>query len=737
MKKFKWMDMEQLVYIAEPSISEDGKHISYTRYKGYADLNMFRSEIVLTDRAGSVLTVRQGRMPKFAGNDRLLYISKESGTEQIWEMDLLSGEGRKLTSLRHGVIRYSVNGAYAAFEAVLWPKDKEPSAVFTELSEEEEKSFREQLKHSPCTAENLVYKLDDWHGMRHGEYSHTGWLNLKTGECRLVESEGVEYCYPAVSSDGRKLAFYGYPHNGARGREAEAFIHDISSGTTEILTNQIGIYADHFPMFTSDNEAVITAGYPLYEDGSTLMIPYHIRLSNRQITPLWDDSLENICHGIHPMPVCRSEFGENSSYLRLNEKDELIFMTSLRGQAKLCRMDVKAILGSLQKQNCIGSEKEPAGTEKNQKEWISVLFENDSDILSFAEKQGSTVLVLSDPARPGELFHFDYAEENEKENLTNGSAFTTAAADNTQEGFDSGFRDNSHKVMRSLKQLTCENQWISEYSLGTAKRYHTESRDKAAELDYWILYPPQYEETLQKDPEKRYGAVLYLKGGPETTHNNSFWHEFQALAGENLIVIYGNPRGSVGYGRSFCNDAVCWKPEAMEDCISMLEAAGNHAAIDVNRVGVTGGSYGGYMTMKLLGRTKLFAAACAQRPLVNPVTSYGTGDMGFISAGSIPEDFTMKAFLEDRARGNILTYVDNMKVPLLILHGAEDYRCGFEQAEQLFVTMKQRNPEIPVRLVRFPGENHGVSRTGRIVSQLRHLKELTQWMKHYLEGENA
>lgn len=170
----------------------------------------------------------------------------------------------------------------------------------------------------------------------------------------------------------------------------------------------------------------------------------------------------------------------------------------------------------------------------------------------------------------------------------------------------------------------------------------------------------------------------------------------------------------------------------MDDLLLFVEDAVSRGWIDPKRVGVTGGSYGGYMTCKLIGRTKVFAAAVAQRCLANTATSYGTGDMGFVSAREIPKDFRMLDYLTKRARGNIISYVDQMKIPLLILHAYEDYRCGFEQAEQVFIPMKERNPEVPVRLVMFPGENHGMTRTGKLHHQIHHLEEMVNWFVTYL-----
>ena len=141
------------------------------------------------------------------------------------------------------------------------------------------------------------------------------------------------------------------------------------------------------------------------------------------------------------------------------------------------------------------------------------------------------------------------------------------------------------------------------------------------------------------------------------------------------------------------------------------------------------------MTVKLLEHTRHFAAGAAQRCLVDLATSYGTGDIGFVSAGEIPPHFRMLDYLEARARGSLITQIDRVQVPLLILHAFQDYRCGFEQGEQLFIAMKDRHPEIPCRLVMFPGENHSLTREGRLPNQIRHLREIVDWFVKYLQEE--
>ena len=279
------------------------------------------------------------------------------------------------------------------------------------------------------------------------------------------------------------------------------------------------------------------------------------------------------------------------------------------------------------------------------------------------------------------------------------------------------------------EKLTDSNPWLSEYALADVEEHWVKSKDGKADLQYFLVKPVSFEKN------KQYPAVLDIKGGPTTMYGLTFWHEFQALASLGMAVIFGNPRGSTGFGRAYCAGGVCWGNEAMDDLVQFVEDAISKGFIDEKRVGVTGGSYGGYMTNKLIGRTNVFAAAVTQRCLANTATSYGTGDMGFVSSRPIPKHFHMLDYLEDRARGNIISYIDHFKAPLLILHAYQDYRCGFEQAEQVFIPMKERNPEIPCRMVMFPNENHGMIRNGKLYHQVRHLQEMTNWFIKYLIEE--
>jgi dipeptidyl aminopeptidase/acylaminoacyl peptidase len=279
-------------------------------------------------------------------------------------------------------------------------------------------------------------------------------------------------------------------------------------------------------------------------------------------------------------------------------------------------------------------------------------------------------------------------------------------------------------------RLTRLNPWLDEVVNMLPVPMDVPSKDGEVNIHGWVISPKGH---IAGDS---FPAVLYIHGGPTTSYTSGWWHEFQLLAAAGLGVVYCDPRGSTGYGAAFASLTQCWGQEAMDDLMGFLEAAGEKfPELDTMRPGVTGGSYGGYMTVKLIGRLPgRFGAAVGQRILANPATSYGTGDMGFISSAKQPPK-NFKDYIQGRAKGNPMTYIDNMKVPLLLLHGMEDYRCTAEQAEQLFIAMKERNADTPVRMVLFPGENHDITRSGKITHRMRHVSEMVDWLKKYLNAK--
>ena len=459
------------------------------------------------------------------------------------------------------------------------------------------------------------------------------------------------------------------------------FVCDENGKNLKQISRDNGIYGDHAPAFTVDDTGIVTMVFGDFEDASCVQLPMLFDLINNTHRYLIDEWDESICHGVHPLRAGSLEYGDHSPYFRLTKDGKyLYFQTGRHGRYSLCRVRIDAAKSETAEVSSVtDSVIKPSPVE--------MVLEGQTDIQEFSmNENGQIVTIQADWLHPAELW-------------MNG------------------------------EKLTDSNPWLSEYALADVEEHWVKSKDGKADLQYFLVKPVCFEKN------KQYPAVLDIKGGPTTMYGLTFWHEFQALASLGMAVIFGNPRGSTGFGRAYCARGVCWGNEAMDDLVQFVEDAISKGFIDEKRVGVTGGSYGGYMTNKLIGRTKVFAAAVTQRCLANTATSYGTGDMGFVSSRPIPKHFHMLDYLEDRARGNIISYIDHFKVPLLILHAYQDYRCGFEQAEQVFIPMKERNPEIPCRMVMFPNENHGMTRNGKLYHQVRHLQEMTNWFVKYLIEE--
>lgn len=240
----------------------------------------------------------------------------------------------------------------------------------------------------------------------------------------------------------------------------------------------------------------------------------------------------------------------------------------------------------------------------------------------------------------------------------------------------------------------------------------------------WILKPAGFEEG------KKYPLITEIHGGPHTMYANTFFHELQVLASKGYGVLYVNPRGSHGYSQEFV-DAVRrdYGNGDYHDIMAGVDyAVEQFDWIDTDRLGVTGGSYGGFMTNWIVGHTDRFKAAVTQRSISNWISFFGVSDIGYFFS-----DWQHGAVMDD-VEGlwdiSPLKYAANVNTPLLILHSEKDFRCPIEQAEQLFITLKHMGKETV--FVRFPDADHNLSRTGTPNLRIERLDQITGWFEKYL-----
>jgi dipeptidyl aminopeptidase/acylaminoacyl peptidase len=231
-------------------------------------------------------------------------------------------------------------------------------------------------------------------------------------------------------------------------------------------------------------------------------------------------------------------------------------------------------------------------------------------------------------------------------------------------------------------------------------------------------------------------AVLEIHGGPHGAYGNAFFHEFQVLAAEGYGVVYLNPRGSQGYGQRFtAATRHDWGGKDYEDLMRGLDhALSLHPWIDRDRLGVAGGSYGGFMTNWIVGHTQRFRAAVTMRSISNAYSQWGTSDLAYMKGmWEYPGDpWDAPEFYLERSP---ITYVRQMRTPMLILHSEQDHRCPIEQGEQLFVALKKQG--VPALFVRFPNESHDLSRTGQPRHRIERLRHIVEWFRRYLAPTGA
>jgi dipeptidyl aminopeptidase/acylaminoacyl peptidase len=243
-------------------------------------------------------------------------------------------------------------------------------------------------------------------------------------------------------------------------------------------------------------------------------------------------------------------------------------------------------------------------------------------------------------------------------------------------------------------------------------------------IEGWIMKPQNF------DPVKKYPLVIEIHGGPNTQYGYGFFHEMQVLVAQGYVVFYCNPRGSIGYGYKFSNAVRgAWGEKDSIDIMNGLEEVVKEGYIDEQRIAVTGGSYGGFMTNWLVGHYDTFKVAVTDRCVSNMASMFGSSDIGW-DLGEDNLDTTPWEGLDKYMHMSPITYVKNITTPLLIIHSEWDLRCNIEQAEQLFTALKWMKRDV--RFVRFEGQSHGLSRGGHPRSRLERLRHITSWFAKYL-----
>ncbi len=245
-------------------------------------------------------------------------------------------------------------------------------------------------------------------------------------------------------------------------------------------------------------------------------------------------------------------------------------------------------------------------------------------------------------------------------------------------------------------------------------------------IQAWLQKPPAF------DAQKKYPLILDIHGGPHTAYGYVFDHEFQWMAAKGYVVLYPNPRGSTSYGQEFGNIIQYRYPgDDYKDLMAGVDEVIKRGYIDTNKLGVTGGSGGGLLTNWTIGQTTRFAAAVSQRDIANWADWWYSADFTLFQ----PNWFKAPPFEdpEDYKARSPITYIKNVKTPLMVILGESDYRTPpGAGGEEMFRALKFR--KIPTVMVRFPNESHELSRSGQPWHRVERLEHIVGWFDHWLMG---
>lgn len=307
----------------------------------------------------------------------------------------------------------------------------------------------------------------------------------------------------------------------------------------------------------------------------------------------------------------------------------------------------------------------------------------------------------------------------------------------TVDGFSysKDFKHNAYNAMTAteLLEIYVDGQKVTHFNkkhlknlkLSTPEHY-TWKNELGEDIDGWVMKPIDYKEG------EKYPTILQIHGGPLAIYGDGIYQEFQLMTSAGYAVIYTNPRGSGGYGEEY--GATLNGRHGTVDYKDVMDftkdAVERFRFIDGDKLGVTGGSYGGYLTNWIVTQTDLFNAGVACRSTCNRHSHHGYSDFGFHHGESGNMGYPWRD--EDKLLAQSpIRFAKNVKTPVLFIHSENDLRCTIQQGEEFFVALMELG--VDTEMVRFPEENHELSRSGKPKHREERFQHIMRWFDKYLK----
>lgn len=288
-----------------------------------------------------------------------------------------------------------------------------------------------------------------------------------------------------------------------------------------------------------------------------------------------------------------------------------------------------------------------------------------------------------------------------------------------------GLRDNHPQELYLYDEKETQLSSFNELDKSFSAPEHFQVESNGRTIDAWVLKPVNF------DKDDEYPTIFQVHGGPKTVYGEIHFNEFQLLAAHGFVVVFSNPLGSAGKGNDFANVLGKYGTQDYEDLMNVLDnAIERYDFIDEERLGVAGGSYGGFMTNWIIGHTDRFQAAVSFRSISNWISKFGTTDIGYYFVEDQHQATPWNNFKKLWERSP-MKYAHKATTPTLLIHSREDLRCWEAEAFQMLTSLKYNGVES--KLILFKDETHDLSRTGKPKQRMKRLEEMVNWFDKHLK----
>lgn len=665
-------DLGRIVFVSDPQVSPDGRRLLLTR-RHIGEKNEYLGNLWIVDADGNnpprpfTSGDHDGQGRWSPDGSRVAFVStRDERRPQIFLLDTAGGEATALTRLPEGTI-----------EGFTWSPDGQSIAVaFRETDpartrEAEEERERTGATTPPWEIDGLFYRLDG-DGYFGSQRTRLFLVDLSTGDHRLLFARGT----------------------------APSFSFDWSPDSSELL---VATNVSREPLLTPWKDAIFRvnaangradkiAGLP---DGWKTAVRYspdgqRVLFAGREGRETWGVRNTHLFS-------CRPDGSR---------------LVDLTGHTDFC-LSAVTISDTAEASFGVHYEFTPDGRQ------VLLNFGwHGATVVATVGVDGGPVRLLT--SGTGSTVMGNLSADGKRLAVCTGDAVSLPEAGVAE------VRGGRRLEDLASSQLTDFNgPLLDSLDLSVPVEHWLES-DTGVRLQCWVMHPPaRYGKARKKLP-----AVLQIHGGPHALYGTTFFHEFQVLAAAGYIVVFSNPRGSKGYGEDHCTAIQGRWGEA--DWVDVQAVAGlmrQHPDIDAKRIGIMGGSYGGYMTNWAIGHTNVFAAAITDRCVSNLVSMAGSSDFPLVPGEYWPGNPWDDN--EEIWRQSPIRYIRQVSTPTLVIHSEGDLRCNVEQGEQVYSALKVLG--VPTRFVRYPREtSHGMSRCGPPDMRRHRLGEILAWWKQHL-----